>query len=206
MKTGSPVKNYGVLPNQEYFNEGIMQDNNHEINHSSFWANFFNTSTEKMELQRSLLSIPIFEGLSKRDCGLLMNLIHHRIYIADEYIFYQDDPGLGIYLIREGEVEVQRTDKNGNVFHQATLHKGDFFGELALVDGEKRAASAISKKDSKIAVIFKPDLDEFIQRFPKKGIIILEGISKIVTTRLRKLNEEHYEIESKVKLGGVYET
>lgn len=70
-------------------------------------------------------------------------------------ISYQDDPGLGIYLIREGEVEIQRTDKNGNVFHQATLHKGDFFGELALVDGEKRAASAISKKDSKIAVIFK---------------------------------------------------
>jgi len=183
-----------------------MDGNNREISHSSFWANFFNTSTEKMDLQRALLAIPIFEGLSKRDCGMLFNLIHHRIYIADEYIFYQDDPGLGIYLIREGEVEIQRTDKSGNVFHQATLQKGDFFGELALVDGEKRAASAISKKDSKIAVIFKPDLDEFIQKFPKKGIIILEGIAKIVTTRLRKLNEEHYEIESKIKSGGVYET
>lgn len=86
MKTGSPVKNYGVLPNQEYFNEGKMDDNNREISHSSFWANFFNTSTEKLDLQRALLAIPIFEGLSKRDCGMLFNLIHHRIYIAGEYI------------------------------------------------------------------------------------------------------------------------
>ena len=171
-----------------------MNNNIKEIPHSSFWANLFNSSTEKIDLQKSLMSIPIFEGLSKRDAGLLMSLVHHRIYIEDEYVFYQGDPGLGIYLIREGEVEIQRTGKNGKILSLAHLRKGDFFGELALVDGEKRSASAISKTDTKLAVIFKPDLDEFIDKFPKKGVKILDGISKIVATRLRKMNEEHYEV------------
>ena len=171
-----------------------MNNNIKELPHSSFWANFFNSSTEKIDLQKSLMSVPIFSELNKRDSSLLMNLVHHRIYIADEYVFYQGDPGLGIYLIREGEVEIQRTAKNGTTLSLASLSKGDFFGELALVDGEKRSASAIAKTDTKLAVIFKPDLDEFIDKFPKKGVKILDGISKIIATRLRKMNEEHYEV------------
>lgn len=174
-----------------------MNNNIKEIPHSSFWANFFNSSTEKIDLQKSLMSIPIFSELSKRDATLLMNLVHHRIYIADEYVFYQGDPGLGIYLIREGEIEIQRTGKNGSTLSLAKLGKGDFFGELALVDGEKRSASAIAKTDTKLAVIFKPDLDEFIDKFPKKGVKIMDGISKIIATRLRRMNEEHYEVLTK---------
>jgi CRP/FNR family transcriptional regulator, cyclic AMP receptor protein len=169
-----------------------MKSNIKELPHSSFWANLFNSSTEKMDLLKSLKSIPIFEELSKRDFGLLMELVHDRIYISDEYVFYQGDPGLGIYLIREGEVEIQRTGKNGSTLSLARLSKGDFFGELALVDGEKRSASAIAKTDTKLAVLFKPDLDEFIDKFPKKGVKILDGISKIIATRLRKMNEEQF--------------
>ncbi len=183
-----------------------MEDNNKESAHNSFWANFFNSSTEKTDLLKSLLSIPIFQGLNKRDCAVLMNLIHHRIYIAGEYVFYQGDPGLGIYLIREGEVEIQRNVQEGETLILANLQKGDFFGELALVDGEKRPASAIAKSDCKLAVIFKPDLDEFIDKFPKKGIKILEGISKIIAARLRKVNEEYYKIQNKLKSGVHYET
>ncbi|HKI77297.1 MAG TPA: cyclic nucleotide-binding domain-containing protein [Ignavibacteriaceae bacterium] len=183
-----------------------MNNNNREVVHSSFWTNFFNKSTEKLDLQKSLLSIPIFEGLSQRDCSMLMSIIHHRIYITDEYVFYQGDPGLGLYLIREGEVEIRRTDKDGDIHIQTHLKRGDFFGELALVDGELRSASAVATADTKLAVIFKPDIDEFIEKFPKKGIKILQGISKIVTSRLRKLNEEHYEIQTKLKSGVSHET
>ncbi|MCK7524473.1 MAG: cyclic nucleotide-binding domain-containing protein [Ignavibacteriales bacterium] len=42
-----------------------------------------------------------------------------------------------------------------------------------MVDGEKRSASAIAKSACKVSVIFKPDLDEFIEKYPRKGIKIL---------------------------------
>ncbi len=172
--------------------------------HSSFWANIFAYPTEETDLQKSLQSIPLFQELSKKDIALLMNIIHNRNYLPGEYIFYQGDPGIGLYIIREGSVEIYREDEKGEEkIKLATFEKGDFFGELAMVDGEKRSASAIAASDTRVAVIFKPDLDEFIEKYPKKGIRILQGIAQIIATRLRALNEEYFSLLNKInKTGG----
>ncbi len=177
-----------------------MKENKNETIHSSFWSNIFNSPAEKIDLQNSLLSIPIFAELTKKDISLLIEIIHNRNYLAGEYVFYQGDPGIGLYIIREGEVVVQRSVESSEIISLATFHKGDFFGELALIDGEKRSASATAKTDTRLAVIFKPDLDEFIEKFPKKGIKILQGISQIIATRLRKLNEDHINLHSNLKI------
>jgi CRP/FNR family transcriptional regulator, cyclic AMP receptor protein len=162
--------------------------------HSSFWVNFFNSPTEESDLKNSLKSIPVFNELNKSDLSSLIKIIHNRTYVADEYIFRQVDPGIGLYLIREGEVEIQRENNFGAINTLAVFNKGDFFGELALVDGEKRSASAIAKTACKLSVIFKPDLDEFIEKYPRKGIKILAGISNILALRLRTLNEDYYNL------------
>ena len=168
-----------------------------KIVHSSFWMNIFNSPAKKSNLKKSLQSIPLFNRLIGRDLSILMNIIHNRNYLSGEYIFYQGDPGIGLYIINDGEVIIQRTDENNNIVPLATFYPGDFFGELALVDGEKRSASAIAKTDCSLAVIFKPDLDEFIEAYPRKGIKILQGISEIVAVRLRKLNEDHFALQNK---------
>jgi CRP-like cAMP-binding protein len=176
-----------------------MNENKSPV-HSSFWANIFNSPAEKTNLKKSLQSIPVFSNLSRKDITTLMNIIHNRNYLEGEYIFYQGDPGIGLYVINEGEVVIQRTTENGNIIPLATFMQGDFFGELALVDGEKRSASAIAKTDCRLAVIFKPDLDEFIEAYPRKGIKILQGISQIVAVRLRKLNEDHFALYNKSRV------
>jgi CRP/FNR family transcriptional regulator, cyclic AMP receptor protein len=171
-----------------------------EINkpiHSSFWANIFNTPTEKADLANYLHAIPLFSSLNKRDLTNLINIIHDRNYLAGEYIFYQGDPGIGLYVIRDGEVSIFRESDEGEKIELATFTKGDFFGELALVDGEKRSASAIAKTDTRLAVIFKPDLDEFILKYPKKGIQILNGIAHIIAVRIRTLNEDYFTLRTK---------
>lgn len=164
--------------------------------HSSFWANIFNPPTESDDLKKSLLAIPIFKSLNKRDLSSFMSIIHNRNYLAGEYIFYQGDPGIGLYIIREGEVEIVRENEQGDKVTLAVIQKGDFFGELALIDGEKRSASAIAKTDARLSVIFKPDLDEFIEKYPKKGIKILQGIAEITTVRLRTLNEDYFKMRT----------
>jgi CRP/FNR family transcriptional regulator, cyclic AMP receptor protein len=176
-----------------------MEEITNKTVHSSFWANIFKNPTEKTDLKMSLRSIPLFESLRKRDISLLLNIIHGRNYLSGEYIFYQGDPGIGLYVIREGEVQISRSGTNGMEINLATFKKGDFFGELALVDGEKRSASAIAKTDVKAVVIFKPDLDEFIEKYPKKGIKILKGISNIIARRLRTLNEDYFTLQSNRK-------
>lgn len=161
---------------------------------SSFWTNVFNSPTERSELEKSLSKTPIFSSLSKRELKLLLEIIHNRTYVAGEIIFLQGDPGIGLYIVREGEVSIRRKDQNGIEYNLANFIKDDFFGELALVDGEKRSASAIAVTDCKISVLFKPDLDEFIDKFPRKGIKILRGISTILAERLRSLNEDYFKL------------
>lgn len=165
-----------------------------EIVRSSFWANLFKAPSDKTDLIEILQDIPIFSKLTKREISSLLNIIHDRSYIAREYIFYQNDPGIGMYIIREGKVRIERKTDSSEIIPLATFKEGDFFGELALLDDEKRSASAIAETDVKLAVIFKPDLDDYISRFPKKGIKILHGISHIVAVRLRQLNEENIKL------------
>lgn len=169
---------------------------NEKIVRSSFWANVFKSPTDKTDLIEILSTIPIFAELSKRDLSSLINIIHNRSYLKGEYIFHQGDPGIGLYIIRDGIVRIERILNSGQAVSLAIFKTRDFFGELALIDDERRSASAITDSEVKAAVIFKPDLDEFINHFPKKGVKILQGISHIIAVRLRQLNEEFIKHQS----------
>jgi CRP/FNR family cyclic AMP-dependent transcriptional regulator len=177
--------------------DNSMDEKNNQVIHSSFWSNFFKTPASKSELEQTLLAIPVFEKLANKDISLITSILHNRNYVPGEVIFHQGDPGVGVYIIREGLVEIRRVF-DGQDFIMAHFTAGDFFGELALVDGEKRSASAIAVTDTRIAVIFKPDLDEFIEKYPRKGIKILQGISKITVARLRNVNEDQVKLRNKL--------
>lgn len=173
-------------------------DNTLKIN-SSFWSNLFKTSTEKSDIEEIFTSILPFKNLSKKHIDYLLKIVHNRVYSVNEYIFYQNDPGIGLYIIINGEILITLDSFYNERFDLAHLHRGDFFGELALLDEERRSASAIALKESHLAVIFKPDLDEFIESHPSEGIKILRGITQIISRRLRNLNQDYIELYNKFR-------
>lgn len=175
-----------------------MENHSSTIAKSSFWANLFKTPTEISDLEEVLQSIPPFRKLSGKHLNLLKQLIHNRVYAANEYVFYQSDPGISLYIIINGEVLITQ-DELGERFDLAMLGRGDFFGELALLDEEKRSASAISLKESQVAVIFKPDLDDFVDSYPKEGVDIMKGLSNIIATRLKNLNRDYFSLYNKTR-------
>jgi len=175
-----------------------MENHSNTVAKSSFWANLFKTPTETSDLEEVLLSIPPFKKLSGKHIKLLMKLIHNRVYTTNEYVFYQSDPGIALYIIIKGEILIT-LDEMGERFDLALLGRGDFFGELALLDEEKRSASAISLKESQVAVIFKPDLDDFASSYPKEGVEIMKGLSLIIATRLRNLNQDYFSLYNKTR-------
>ncbi|MCU7495804.1 MAG: cyclic nucleotide-binding domain-containing protein [Ignavibacteria bacterium] len=158
---------------------------------SSFFSNLFKTPAEKNEILELLKSTPPFRSFTAKDVDLLMPIMHNRIYAANEYIFFQDDPGTAFYFIQEGEVSLEMSFKEEKKLQLGHYKKGDFFGELAMLENERRFASAIAVKDSKLIVIFKPDLDEYIDKYPKKGVKVLRGISQIFAHRFRQLNRDY---------------
>lgn len=158
---------------------------------SSFWANLFKTHAEKDEITEILTSTPPFSTFTDKDIELLLPIMHNRIYTANEYIYFQDDPGTAFYFIQEGEVSLEMSFNDNKKFNVGRYKKGDIFGELSMLENEKRYASAIALKDSKLIVIFKPDLDEFIDKYPKKGIMVLRGISQIFAHRFSNLTRDY---------------
>jgi CRP-like cAMP-binding protein len=182
-----------------------MENNKQQNYRTSFWTNLFSSTTERDNLRKSIKHIPIFNSLNRKELNELLEITHNRTYIPGEYIFLQGDIGIGLYLIREGEVEIKRKFSEQTELTLASLSKGDFFGELALIDNQRRSASAIAKTDCRISVLFKPDLDEFIEKFPRRGIKILQGISLILAERLRNLNEEYLFLLIKSQKGLQYE-
>ncbi len=176
-----------------------MENYNSNISKSSFWANLFKTPTKRDELEDVLLSMLPFKNIEPKYLKMLIKLVHNRQYAANEYVFYQNDPGIGLYIIIKGEILITQETEDGERFDLTTLGRGDFFGELALLDEERRSASAIAMKDSQLAVIFKPDLDEFVETHPKEGIKILQGISQIIATRLRNLNQDYFALYNRTR-------
>lgn len=171
-----------------------MMNQKNIITKSSFWANLFKSTTEKSDLESLLLSVPMFKNFKRTHLKHLFTIVHNRVYTANEYVFYQGDPGIGLYIVIDGEILIKQTLESDEQIDLASLGKGDFFGELALLDDDIRSASAIAYKESELAVIFKPDLDKFIEKFPKEGTQILQGMAEILVTRLKKLNEEYSEL------------
>ena len=65
-------------------------------------------------------------------------IVHRRQYVAGEYVFFQNDPGFGMYVVEQGEVSVILLGANGTKKELAVLKDGDFFGELSLLDESPR--------------------------------------------------------------------
>jgi len=114
-----------------------------------FWGNIFRGGGKKESNDLSMLKVvPILDGLSRDELKEFERIVHHRHYKADENIFWEGEPGVGIYIIQEGAVRIYKTLPDGSDKELAILKNGDFFGEMALLDESPRSASAVAWKQA----------------------------------------------------------
>jgi len=163
-------------------------------NIASYWTSFFRPAINKTDFESVLSSMPPFSKLSPKYLKLLLKIVHYRDYEIGECIFYQGDPGVGLFIVKEGAVKIVLEYENEESRELAHFEPGNFFGDMALLDETARSATAIATSKTKLAVIFKADLDEFIDQFPAQGVNILRGLSQIIASRLRILNKDYTEI------------
>jgi CRP-like cAMP-binding protein len=169
---------------------------NHE---SAVWKNFFsNRKFEEGTTEALLSKVPAFAGLSSREMKEVAAIVHRREYRPGEPVFYQGDPGLGMYIVQEGEVSIAIADKDGVEKELAVLTEGDFFGELALLDESARSASALCKTECALIGFFRPDLFELIEKNTDLGIKIILKLAEIVSERLRKTDKELSKLRSQL--------
>jgi len=142
------------------------------------------------DIFKVLKNVPIFSDLNPKEMNEIEKIIHRREYKKGEPIFRMGDPGLGMYIIIKGLINIVEEDEAGNTTTLAVLKDGAFCGDLALLDEAPRSASAIADDHCDILGFFRPDFLDLLYRKTKLGIKILFSLSKIIGERLRRTNEQ----------------
>ena len=162
------------------------------------WKNVFKLKRKPTSVEEMLAKIPVFENLKAKELRQVSGIVHRRQYVSGEYVFYQNDPGLGMYVIEQGEVSVVLVAPDGTKKELATLKDGDFFGELSLLDESPRSASVIAQSDANLIGFFRPDLFEIMEKAPGTGLKIVLKVAEMIGERLRNTNQELSKVRAEI--------
>lgn len=133
----------------------------------------------------SLRNVPLFASLDAEAAIRLNNFLSEQDYGRCHEIFRAGDPGDSMYLINSGKVRISITDADGHVVTLADLGPGDFFGEMAMLDGHGRSAHATVLEDSRLARLTRADFLAFLKTDPRIALEMLTA----VTRRLRRTDD-----------------
>ncbi|HEY0988332.1 MAG TPA: DUF1003 domain-containing protein [Kofleriaceae bacterium] len=131
-----------------------------------------------------LQTIPLFESLERDDLTVLANRLREVAVEAGQTVFAQGDEGDSMYVIETGAVDIVAGSGKQKVT-VASLFKQQYFGELSLLDGAPRSATAIANRATQLLALDRDDFVEFIKRRPDAALSIMHEVGE----RIRATNE-----------------
>ena len=131
-------------------------------------------------------TVPLFSDLSETSLKVITDKMVARSYDKEKMILIEESAGETFFLISEGTVKITRMSDDGREVILAILGEGDFFGEMALLDGEGRSANVVALEDAEVLTLQRSDFLDILERFPKIAIHLL----KELTTRIRHSDQQ----------------
>ncbi|MEE3153416.1 MAG: Crp/Fnr family transcriptional regulator [Candidatus Neomarinimicrobiota bacterium] len=138
---------------------------------------------KKIEL---LQSVALFWDLSEEELGYISEKMIARHYESGKFIFLEDSEGEQCFFVVQGSVKVTRLSKDGREVILAMLNEGEFFGEMALLDGESRSANVIALEETEVLTLNREDFLVVLHDYPQIAIQLL----KEMADRLRKSDRQ----------------
>ncbi len=112
----------------------------------------------------NLRQVPLFESLDDDAAKQLCDLLETLDCEKQKVLFRAGEAGDAMYLIERGKVRISVDATNGRELTLTELGRGDFFGEMALLDGQPRSANATASEESRLAVLSRQHFLSFIMR------------------------------------------
>lgn len=138
---------------------------------------------KKIEL---LQSVALFWDLSEEELGYISQKMIARHYETGKFIFLEDSEGEQCFFVVQGSVKVTRLSKDGREVILAMLNEGEFFGEMALLDGESRSANVIALEETEVLTLNREDFLVVLHDYPQIAIQLLKEMAH----RLRKSDRQ----------------
>ena len=136
-----------------------------------------------------LLDLAMFAGRKKETSAELRAAVEERRVPAGERVFSRGDTGDEIFFIRSGTVRIS-LPLEGKGLHVASFGRGDFFGEIAFLDGASRTADATAERDTNLYVLSRQAFDRVAAAHPRLAQSVFGGLASALALRLRRADGE----------------
>jgi len=137
-----------------------------------------------------LKNTQLFDDLSEDELEQLTQLTPYRHFAAGEVIYHMEDPADALYFVRDGMVKISVYFGNGKEMILDLLGQYDIFGELLLLESERRPNQAEAVKDTTLIVMPERDFQRLLQEHPQIAMKFL----KVMSTRLWQAQQWQAEV------------
>ena len=143
-----------------------------------------------------LNEIMVFRELLPHEIAEIEQVANEVVFQRDKAIFQEGDPGDALYIVKSGEVRIARFTQSGVEKVLARLGPRSFFGEMSLLDGRPRSASATADRRCMLWRISKSDVDNLLSDNSIAAYKVIHAFSRTLCYRLRKMNDALIELFS----------
>ena len=131
-----------------------------------------------------LKSVTLFADLEEGELERFSHVAVPRTFPAGTRVFHEGDDSDACYIVKEGSFRVTREHSDGRAITLATLGPGEIFGELAMLDGDQRSASAEALSEGELLALPANDVRALLARHPEISLKLVAGLVR----RLRAAN------------------
>lgn len=138
------------------------------------------------DLKSFLLATPFFGGLSDPSLDLLMSMLVERRFDAGATVVAEGEPGRSLFIVKSGRLAVSKRANAGSVIPISVLERGDFFGEMTLIEMQNRSATVVAEAPTVLYELSAQNLYACYKADIHAYVIVLQNINRELCRRLRR--------------------
>jgi CRP-like cAMP-binding protein len=137
-----------------------------------------------------LEKVALFEGLNHPQLRRVASIATIQRFSVGSYLFHEGDPSGAMYVLVEGKVRISKMVPGIGEEALAILERGQYFGEMAVIEDTPRSADAIAHTTCEVAVIERDKLDQLLFTDKDLAYILLWNFVRTLSGRLREANDK----------------
>ena len=133
-----------------------------------------------------LMQAPLFAELTPVECAALADAMAVRSFPKDCMVIWAEDEGDSFFVIQSGQVKVSVMAPDGREIILSSLGPGEFFGDMALLDGHPRSANVTTLTATEALILRRGDFLQALLKYPSIAVHVMVSLAK----RLRKADHQ----------------
>lgn len=138
-----------------------------------------------------LVNNPVFNGMQAKEVQHVISLFSQVKVATGKTIFVENMPGEALYLVQEGNVQISQLLAEVDEQNITVIGAGDIFGELAVIDGGDRYATARVIESAVLFVLKRKDYSLLLTDNPRLGLQLTLNIVRIFSAKMRNAKNEY---------------